>query len=474
MTAITPPAASRPKGLPLRGLPSVDAVLRQPDIAALAGSFSRELLVEIIRAEIESERHRLRSETASPPSEGSALGDVVTGVLRRAEAVRQPSLRPVINATGVVLHTNLGRAPLSAAARLAVQQAATGYSNLELDLEAGERGSRHAHLEALICAVTGAEAALAVNNNAAAVLLALAEVAVGREVIVSRGQAVEIGGGFRIPDVLRQSGARLVEVGTTNRTRIADYASAIGAETGALLHVHTSNFRVIGFTETVSVSALAALGHERSVTVIDDSGSGCLLDTARFGIGGALREPTVQESIAGGTDLVCFSGDKLLGGPQAGIIAGKRELVQRLKRHPLARALRLDKLAIAALSATLLHYRLGEAEREVPVWQMIGAPARSLEDRAHRWLVSLTDAGARAAVVREESAIGGGSLPGVTLPTFVLTIEPRHSSVEAAAAHLRGRHPAVMARIAGNRLLFDPRTVLPDEEDALLAALREL
>ncbi|HEY7294372.1 MAG TPA: L-seryl-tRNA(Sec) selenium transferase, partial [Dehalococcoidia bacterium] len=348
----------------MRDLPSVDAVLRQPDVAALAGPLPRDLVAELVRAELGEARASLRSGGGNSP----ALGALVDSVLRRAAAVRRPSLRRVINATGVVLHTNLGRAPLSAAARRAVEQAATGYSNLEYDLERGDRGSRHGHLEALICAVTGAEAALAVNNNAAAVLLVLAELAAGKEVIVSRGQAVEIGGGFRIPDVLRQSGARLVEVGTTNRTRVADYAAAITPETGALLHVHASNFRIVGFTESVPIAALTNLGGERRISVIADQGSGCLLDTARFGIGGDLREPTVQESVAAGVSAVCFSGDKLLGGPQAGIIAGKREIVDRLKRHPLTRALRLDKLAIAGLAATLLHYRLGEAEREVPVW----------------------------------------------------------------------------------------------------------
>ncbi|HEV2121587.1 MAG TPA: L-seryl-tRNA(Sec) selenium transferase, partial [Chloroflexota bacterium] len=369
----------------LRRLPSVDALLRHPNVAALAGTLPRELLVELIRNEIGALRTELRIATAAA-EDVDLLGTAVSRVLTSTERLMRPSLRRVINATGVVLHTNLGRAPLSASAAQAMADASTGYSNLEFQLETGDRGSRHSHLERLICGVTGAEAALAVNNNAAALLLVLAELARGREVIVSRGQAVEIGGGFRIPDVLQQSGAQLVEVGTTNRTRIADYARAITPETAALLHVHTSNFRLVGFTESVTPAELARLGQERGVPTVDDQGSGCLLDTTPFGIGGDLREPSVPESVRAGVSLVCFSGDKLLGGPQAGIIAGRPDLIQRLKAHPLTRALRPDKVAIAGLSATLLHYRLGQAEREIPVWRMIGTPLDELETRARRWI----------------------------------------------------------------------------------------
>ncbi len=452
----------------LRQLPSVDVLLRQPDLAALAGPLPRTLVVELVRGVLDEARAALQGGEAGALTE---VGALVARVLERAAALGRPSLRRVINATGVVLHTNLGRAPLSAAAQRAIADAAAGYSNLEFDLESGQRGSRHAHLEALLRRVTGAQAALAVNNNAAAVLLVLAEFAAGREVIVSRGQAVEIGGGFRIPDVLRQSGARLVEVGTTNRTRLADYAAAIGPDTAALLHVHASNFRLIGFTESVPPAELAALGRQRGVLVLDDQGSGCLLDTARFGIGGELREPMVQESLAAGVDLVCFSGDKLLGGPQAGIIAGRADLVARLRRHPLVRALRLDKLAIAGLEATLRHYLLGEAEHQVPVWQMIGASPATLEQRARRWARRLRQRGIDAAVVPEQSAIGGGSLPGVTLPTACLAIRPRAMSLDDAAAALRRHDPAVVGRIAGDRLLLDPRTVLPADEAPLIQAL---
>jgi L-seryl-tRNA(Ser) seleniumtransferase len=455
----------------LRQLPSVDALLRHPDIAALAGPLPRSLVVGLVRAEVERTRAEVR---AGRPSAGTA-GALIAGILAGAQRLGQLSLRRVINATGVVLHTNLGRAPLSPEAGAAMAAAAAGYSNLEYDLNTGERGSRHSHLESLIAGVTGAPAALAVNNNAAALLLVLSQLAAGREVIISRGQLVEIGGGFRIPDVLRQSGARLVEVGTTNRTRLADYAAAVTADTAVLLHVHTSNFRLVGFTEDVAPAALAGLARERGLIAVTDQGSGCLLDTTRFGVPDDLREPTVQDGVAAGVDLICFSGDKLLGGPQAGVIAGRADLITALKRHPLTRALRLDKVAIAGLAATLLHYRLGEAERAVPVWQMIGAPADELRARSAAWAAHLRRAGVRADVVPEESAIGGGSLPGVTLPTTCVGVWPRSGlSVNTAAAQLRRSEPAIVGRIAEERLLFDPRTVSAQDEAPLLDALARL
>jgi L-seryl-tRNA(Ser) seleniumtransferase len=456
---------------PLRRLPSVDAVLRHPDVAALAGALPRPLLADLVRDELAQARERIRDLPEGPAPD---VGLVVSGVLRRAALAGRLSLRRVVNATGVVLHTNLGRAPLSAAAVAAMGEVAGGYSNLEYDLEVGQRGSRHGHVEGLICRLTGAPAAVVVNNNAAAVLLVLAELAAGREVVVSRGQAVEIGGGFRIPDVLRQSGARLVEVGTTNRTRLADYAGAAGPQTGVFLLVHASNFRIVGFTEGVSAAELSALGRERGIPVVADQGSGCLLPTERFGVPLALREPLVQEYVAGGADLVCFSGDKLLGGPQCGIIAGRDDLVARLKRHPLTRALRPDKATLAGLAATLRHYQQEEAEREVPVWRMIGASLDSLGARAEAWATHLSAGGVRATPEGAESAIGGGSLPGVTLPTRALRVRPRRHSVDSAAAHLRRGDPPVVARIADDRLLLDPRTVLPEDEGPLLAALGAL
>jgi L-seryl-tRNA(Ser) seleniumtransferase len=459
----------------LRRLPSVDAVLRHPDVAALSGPLPRAVVVDLVRLELAAARERLREGPADglPPA-ALGLGPVVAGVLHRAAALARPSLRRIVNATGVVLHTNLGRAPLSAPAVRAMAGVAAGYSNLEYDLEGGGRGSRHVHVEEVVRRVTGAEAAVVVNNNAAAVLLVLAELAAGREVIVSRGQAVEIGGGFRIPDVLRQSGAHLVEVGTTNRTRLADYAGGTGPATAAFLLVHASNFRIVGFAESVAPADLAVFGRERGLPVVADQGSGCLLPTERFGIPAELREPLVQDYLRDQVDLVCFSGDKLLGGPQAGIVAGRAELVSRLKRHPLTRALRPDKVTLAGLAATLYHYQVGEAEREVPVWRMIGASLDSLAARAERWAEALNRAGVAAAAVGAESAVGGGSLPGVTLPTRAVAILPRRGSVDAAAAHLRGGDLPVVVRIADERLLVDPRTVLPDEEEPLLGALAAL
>ena len=453
-----------------RRLPSVDRLLNAPPVAALAEHVSRDVLVDAVRAELAAARQEAVAD-APPASEHLA-----TRIVAQVERILAPSLRRVVNATGIVLHTNLGRAPLSAATQHAMVAAATGYSNLEYDLGAGERGSRHVHVETLLTRLTGAEAALVVNNNAAAMLLVLSALAAGREVIVSRGQAVEIGGGFRIPDVLRQSGARLVDVGTTNRTRLADYADAITADTALLLRVHTSNFRVVGFTESVPLPALVQLGHEREVAVADDLGSGCLLDTARFGLGSERQEPRPQDSVAAGADVICFSGDKLLGGPQAGLIVGQREPLAVLRRHPLVRALRPDKVTIAGLVATLQHYQRGEAEREIPVWQMIGAGKEELSQRAQRWAAAITRQSRTFEVdVRDaESAIGGGSLPGVTLPTAVVALQPRQCTVEGIAAALRRATPPVVGRIERNAFLLDPRTVLPDDEPALLTTITAL
>ncbi len=446
-----------------RKLPSVDRLAADPRIAAQLGELPRERVVDLVRQELAVVRAAVAAGAPVPDPDS-----LVERVVRRGLGLLVLSLRPVVNATGVIIHTNLGRAPLSRAARAAIDQVARGYSNLEFDLETGERGHRHTHLEHLLCQVTGAEAGFAVNNNASAVLLGLTALAQGREVVVSRGQAVEIGGGFRIPDVLRQSGARLVEVGTTNRTYLRDYEGAMGPETAAILRVHRSNFRLIGFTAEPELGELAELARTRGVWLFDDLGSGCLIDTTRFGL---LREPLVQESVAAGADLVFFSADKLLGGPQAGVIVGRREPVERLRRHPLARAVRIDKLCLAGLAATLIHYIKGEALTEVPVWWMISRPAEEVRSRAEAWAGRVAGL-APVEVVPAESAVGGGSLPGETLPSFALAVRPRDGDVVGLARRLRLARPAVVGRVEADRLLLDPRTVLPEDEGALLEVLK--
>jgi len=448
----------------LRRLPSVDRLLQGEAASRWVAALGRDLVVEACREALEAERRRVLSGEAYAGEE-ALWADVVA----RLQATVQPTLRPVINASGVVIQTNLGRSPLSEATLDAMRRAGEGYSNLEYDLAAGERGSRYVHAEALLTRLTGAEAGLLVNNNAGAVLLALSALARGREVIISRGQLVEIGGGFRIPDVMAQSGARLVEVGTTNRTYASDYRTAITDETAALMRVHSSNFRVIGFTHQPTLDELVALAHERGLPLIDDLGSGTLLDTAPYGL---AHEPTVQESVAAGADVVTFSGDKLLGGPQAGIIVGRADLVAQLRRHPLTRALRVDKTTIAGIQANLLHYVKGEATREVPIWRMIAATADEVAARARALIAALGEAGARCEVVLGQSMIGGGSLPEETLPTALIAVEI--SAPSDAARALRLRDPAVVSRVQDDLLLLDLRTVLPREEEALIARLREV
>lgn len=464
-------APSSEAASPLRELPSVDRLLSHPALKTLQSHLPRHILTLAARIEVE----RLRGAIVSGSNSVPALEEIATNVAATAWLMASPSLRPVINATGVVIHTNLGRAPLSRSAVEAVAATAS-YSNLEYDLDAGERGSRYSHAVRILRQVTGCEDALVVNNNAAALVLVLAALGAGREVVVSRGQLVEIGGGFRIPDIMRQSGARLVEVGATNRTYIADYEAAITPDTAILMRVHTSNFRVLGFTASVQAGELAALAHRRGLLMVDDVGSGALLDTSRYGLS---PEPTVQSSLQAGCDLVLFSGDKLLGGPQCGIIAGKSAAITRLRKHPLVRALRVDKMTLAALEATLLHYLKGEAESQVPVWRMIAATPEYLRDRAEKWLTVLQEGGVDAQLQSGESAVGGGSLPGDTLPTWLVAIEPGpHSSApysaeEAgmAAARLRRAPLPIVARVERGRLLLDPRTVLEEQEQMLLDEL---
>jgi L-seryl-tRNA(Ser) seleniumtransferase len=428
-----------------RGLPSVDAVLRA---AVPAGEGERSRLRGVVR-EILAEARRGGRGVTDPAT-------VATEARARLARSDRPTLRRVLNASGVVLHTNLGRAPLSARAFEAMREVAAS-STLEYDIEAGRRGERHGHAAGLLAELAGAEDAVAVNNGAAAVLLALAALAARREVIVSRGELIEIGGAFRIPDILVRSGAKLVEVGTTNRTYVRDYAAAITHRTAAILRVHASNFRVVGFTARPESASLARLAHDRGVAFVHDLGSGTLLDTTRYGLG---REETVQEAIAAGPDVVTFSGDKLLGGPQAGLAAGRAAAIARLRGHPLMRAVRPDKLTIAALIATLAAYREGVAEAEIPVWRMISASPGALERRARRLATRLG-----GGLVATRSTVGGGSLPGETQPSFAVSLEGRPSRVAAA---LRAVAPAVIGRVVDERLVLDLRAIGP-EDDELLA-----
>ncbi|MGQ9841031.1 MAG: L-seryl-tRNA(Sec) selenium transferase [Anaerolineae bacterium] len=447
-----------------RRLPSVDRLLAQMRALGAVEQYGQMLALEAARAALAQARMGIAAGQPVPD-----LDTLVRAASQQLAAAGRETLVPVINATGVIIHTNLGRAPLSRAARRAMDAVAAGYSNLEYDLEAGERGSRYVHAEALLCRLTGAEAALVVNNNAGAVFLALSALARGREVVISRGQLVEIGGGFRIPDVLRQSGARLVEVGTTNRTHLRDFREAIGPETALLLRVHSSNFKQIGFTASVPLAELVTLAHTAGVPVLDDLGSGSLLDTSRYGL---APEPMVQQSVAAGADLVTFSGDKLLGGPQAGLIVGRADLVAQVRHHPLTRALRVDKSTLAALQVTLLHYLRGEAEREVPVWQMISAPLEVLAARAADLAAALRSRGVPAAVVRATSTVGGGSLPGEVLPTQAVALAP--PAPNAFAAALRHGQPPVVARVADDQVLLDPRTVNPEADEALVRVVAEV
>jgi L-seryl-tRNA(Ser) seleniumtransferase len=444
----------------LRQLPSVDLLLRSAEAEELQKRYGRPLTLDALRRTLEAARRDLSGGCVVPDS--AAL---IAAARQDLDARLAPTLRAVINATGVVLHTNLGRAPLSPAALQAELDASAGYSTLEFDLTTGRRGQRHIHAESLLTQITGAEAALVVNNNAGAVLLALTALAARKDVLIARSQLVEIGGGFRIPDVLRQSGARLVEVGTTNRTHLADFAEAITPRTACLLRAHPSNFRLVGFTAEPDLAELAALAHDHGVLLVDDLGSGALLDTAAFGL---AHEPTVQESLHAGADLVAFSGDKLLGGPQAGILAGKAALVEGMRKHPLARALRPGKSCLAALAATLLHYLRDEALTAIPVWRMIALPPEAIHARAAAWAASL----GAGEVIAGLSTIGGGSLPEESQPTWLLSLSVAHP--DQAAARLRQAEPPVIVRIEKHRLTLDPRTVLPEQDTPLLAALRQM
>ena len=459
-----------------RFIPSIDQLRQRAPVRALEARYGRAATVEALREEAAALRQRLAS--GEPGSEArasivdteQAADQIERGLEHRLRHAFERPLRPVINATGVIVHTNLGRAPLAASAARRVAEIAQGYSNLEYDLDEGRRSARDVHAEALLGRLTGAEAAVVVNNNAAAVLIMLSALATGREVIISRGELVEIGGGFRIPDVMLQSGALLREVGTTNKTRVADYAAAIGERSALILRVHPSNFRIEGFTERPELEELVTLGRRFKVPVAEDLGSGNFMDW-----GSGVDEPVVRSSVDTGADVVCFSGDKLLGGPQAGIIVGRRDILGRIRTHPLMRALRVDKMTYAALEATLLEYARGRAHETVPVASMIALSAAQVEDRARRVAERLrASTRVRVEIIDGVSTIGGGSAPGSKIPTRLLSVSIGTERPDALEARLRHSAPPIIGRIEHDRLLLDLRTVLPEQDQALTDALLEL
>lgn len=450
-----------------RAIPAVERLLASEPFRPLLEQNPRALVLRALQEELAA----LRSALAAGEDAPAEAGDPAWYAARvRSRLARRtaPSLRPLINATGVVLHTNLGRAPLADAARVALERVASTYSNLEYALESGERGSRYDHCASLLCELTGAEAALVVNNNAAALVLALNTLALGRDAVVSRGELVEIGDSFRISEIMERSGARLVEVGATNRTHRRDYEAVLSATTGVLLKVHRSNFRIGGFTSEVPLSELAELGRAHGVPVLNDLGSGLLVDGASLGL---PPEPTPADALRAGADLVTLSGDKLLGGPQAGIVLGRRELIARLRRNPLCRALRVDKLTLAALEATLALYRdPDEARRQIPALRMLALTPDELAARARAFAERLRDAGVRAAAMAGESAVGGGAYPDAVLPTTLVALEVE-APADDVARRLRVGTPPVVARIQAGRVVLDLRTVAPEEEDGLLRAV---
>jgi len=446
---------------PFRALPSVASLLADAELRA-ATTLAEPALTKLLQDALDDERARIGD--GARPSAGEIRARLLAAV-RETEA---PRLAPIINATGVVIHTNLGRAPVSAETADAMAAAARSYVPLEIEAETNERGGRMREIARLMRLLTGAEATLVVNNNAAAVLLVLSALASGRRVILSRGEAVEIGGGFRIPDVMRQSGATLVEVGTTNRTYARDYAAAIDEQTALLMKVHPSNFTISGFIAAASLAELVAVGQARGLPMIEDLGSGALLDTAQFGL---KAEPTIADSLAAGAAVVTASGDKLLGGPQAGVIAGRARWVGQIAAHPLARALRADKTCLAGVAATLRHYARGEATARIPIWRMIAAPPDDVRARADRLAANLTVACIPAEVAPTRATIGGGSLPGETLPSFALALDGGGHDLDALARRLRLGAPAVFGRIEHDRLLLDLRTVLPEDDAGLRQAV---
>jgi L-seryl-tRNA(Ser) seleniumtransferase len=455
----------------LRNIPSVSELLESPPLKSLVNRVNRNVVVTGVRRFLDDMRTQVQSAAANvhvpAPSElAQRIADWIA-------TDQRTSLVPVVNATGIILHTGLGRAPLAAEAIEMMAAIARGYASLEIDLASGERSRRASAVDSLLTRLTGAEAAAVVNNNAGATLVTLAALARGREVIVSRGQLIEIGGSYRLPEIMAASGAILREVGTTNKTRIGDYASAVRPDTAALMRVHTSNYAVVGFTEETPLADLEALARKHDLPVIDDIGSGALVDLAPYGVHG---EPVASESIRVGADLVLFSGDKLLGGPQCGVIVGRRVLVEKIMEHPLTRALRVDKLTLAALAATLRLYQDSEmAERAVPLLSLLSTPLENLRQRAERLAPQLAAAGvANVEIIPGQAYVGGGSLPNQALPTMCLALAPRWGTVDALASALRTGSPAVVGRIHDGKLLLDLRSVQPREDVQLVAAVEAL
>lgn len=446
----------------LRNLPSIESLLQTEITAHLITRFGRPLTLDALRQTLDDIRARFKldPETALPSNEW---------ILTQAESTlagwTAQTLLPVINATGVILHTNLGRAPMSEATIRAMDAVSRGYSNLEFDLETGKRGSRLTHAESLLRKLTGAESALVVNNCASAVLLTLSALANKKRVVIARSQLVEIGGGFRVPDVMKQSSAKLVEVGTTNKVRLSDYQTELEEPAALVLRAHRSNFRIVGFTDEPEFEKIVEVAHKAGVPVADDLGSGALYDTAKYGFS---HEPTVQESLQAGADLVMFSGDKLLGGPQSGIILGNKDLLERIKKHPLARAVRADKSCLAGLSATLTHYLKDEAEREIPILKMMSLTLKQVRGRAEAWRDEL----GQGNVIEGRSTVGGGSLPDESIPTNLLELQV--NSADKFLLALRKNNPPIVARTENDKVLLDPRTVLPEQEGALLVGLKNL
>lgn len=451
----------------LKKLPSIDRLLQEPQLEKIMAPHC--LKVEAAQEAVNACRKQIL-QGQSPQDE--LVASIVADSCHRLANKIQPSLREVINATGTLLHTNLGRAPLSEAALEAVNTVARSYSNLELNLTTGKRGHRYSHVDALLCRLTGAEAAAVVNNNAGAVLLALTALAQGDEAIVSRGELVEIGGAFRVPDVMEAGGVHLREVGTTNKTHLRDYESAINEKTGLLLKIHTSNYRIVGFTDSVPAAKMVELGKQHKIPVMEDLGSGMLFDLSPFGL---PKEPTVKEGVAAGIDVLTFSGDKLLGGPQAGLIVGKKWAIDKIRNHPLARALRIDKLTLAALETTLSHY-LDEQQAlsEIPVLRMLNMSIESLEQRSQTVKEQLepeTGANCHIEVIREDSCVGGGALPITNLPGAALAITPKHMTPDQLTNALRSAEQSVVARIQDDRVIINLRTVLPNQEQNLIKTL---